>query len=122
MVEPLGAAPVPFEELLSPTGSHGLRGLSLGRLRGRSELVATLEYRWLLAAWMDAILFVDHGDVYGPRFADLALDRAFTSVGLGLVAFDMDQVAYWASPPRYGVQLAVTPDDGLRLSFALHAW
>jgi hypothetical protein len=122
LVEPLGSAPVPFEELLSPTGSRGLRGLSLGRLRGRSELVATLEYRWLLAAWMDAILFVDRGNVYGTRFSDLALDRAFTSVGLGLVAFDMDQIAYWASPPRFGVQLAITPDDGMRLSFALAAW
>jgi outer membrane protein assembly factor BamA len=122
LVEPLGTAPVPFEDLLSPTGSRGLRGLSLGRLRGRSELVATLEYRWLLAAWMDAILFVDRGNVYGARLSDLALGRAFTSVGLGLVGFDMDQVAYWASPPRFGVQLAITPDDGMRLSFALAAW
>jgi hypothetical protein len=71
---------------------------------------------------MDAILFVDRGNVYGARLSDLSLGRAFTSVGLGLVGFDMDQVAYWASPPRFGVQLAITPDDGMRLSFALAAW
>jgi hypothetical protein len=122
LVEPLGAAPVPFEELLSPTGQDGLRALPLGRLRGRSEVVATVEYRWLLAAWLDAILFADRGNVFGARFADLSLERTFTSVGLGLVAFDLDEAAYWRSPPRYGVQFAVASDGGYRWSFALHAW
>jgi hypothetical protein len=122
MVEPLGDAAVPFEALLSPTGDEGVRGLPIGRLRGRSAVVATAEYRWLLAAWLDGVLFVDRGNSFAAHFADLSLDRAFTSIGIALVTFDMDEVSYWRSAPRSGVQLAVTSDGGLRLSFALHGW
>jgi hypothetical protein len=125
VVEPLGDAPIPFEELLSPTGVDGLRGLPTGRLRGRSAMVATAEYRWLLAAWLDGVLFVDHGNAFTAHFGDLTVQRflrAFTSAGLGLVTFDMDEVSYWRSAPRSGVQVAVTSDGGLRLSFALHGW
>jgi hypothetical protein len=122
MVEPLGAAAVPFEELLSPTGDEGVRGLPTGRLRGRSALVATAEYRWLLAAWLDGVLFVDRGNSFAAQLADVSLDRAFISIGIALVTFDMDEVSYWRSAPRSGVQLAVTSDGGLRLAFALHGW
>jgi hypothetical protein len=122
IVDPLGDAPVPFDELLSPSGSGGMRGLPRGRLRGRSEAVVTAEYRWLLAPWLDAVLFVDRGNAFAKRFTNASLAHTFTSFGLALQAVDLDKPAYWRSPPLYGVQLAITPDDGFRVAFALHAW
>ena len=35
-VDPVGEAPVPFDELITPAGATGLRGFPEGRLRGRS--------------------------------------------------------------------------------------
>jgi hypothetical protein len=118
MVEALGDAPVPFDELLSPSGAGGLRGLPRGRLRGPSELVASLEYRWLLTLWMDAMLFVDRGNAYGPRFSGLTPGRAFTTGGLALMVIGNEAADYRRNNPLFGVQLAVTADDGLNYSLA----
>jgi hypothetical protein len=122
-VDAVGDAPaVPFEELLVASGQDGVRGLPYGRLRGRSELVFSAEYRWLLLPWLDAMLFVDRGNGYGPSFDGLSLGDAFTSVGIGLVAVDMHEVAYWRSRPRFVVQVAVAADSGARFTFAFHGF
>ena len=71
MVERLGAAPIPFEELVIPSGMIDMRGFPDGRLRDASGLVGSAEYRWYISAYLDATLFVDVGTVAGPRFAGL---------------------------------------------------
>ena len=62
MVEPLGDAPIPFEELITPSGQAGMRGFPEGRFRGESGLVGTVEYRWYISSYLDASLFTDVGD------------------------------------------------------------
>lgn len=122
VVEPFGSAPVPFEELLTASGWNGIRGLPRGRLRGRTGAVGTLEYRWLLAPWLDAVLSVDRGNAYGPGFEGFGWGGMFTSYALGFVVVDLRRSDYFRSEPLFGAYLAVTPDDGLRLSLALSTW
>jgi hypothetical protein len=45
VVEPLGPAPVPFDELISPRGALGIRGLRDGFLRDRSG--TGLQFAWV---------------------------------------------------------------------------
>ena len=71
MVERLGAAPIPFEELVVPSGMIDMRGFPDGRLRDASGLVGSAEYRWYISAYLDATLFVDVGTVGGPALRRL---------------------------------------------------
>ena len=84
MVERLSAAPIPFEELVIPSGMIDMRGFPDGRLRDASGLVGSAEYRWYISAYLDATLFVDVGTVAGPRFAGFDGTRWFPSYGAGL--------------------------------------
>jgi hypothetical protein len=116
VVEPIGPAPVPFDELISPCGGAGLRGLPDGLLRDRSGLVGTAEYRWLISSAIDASLFVDEGAVAGPWFASLRLPNFHTSIGAGLRFFPSDRPRYWEqTASRQGIQVAWTPGDSVRL-------
>jgi hypothetical protein len=82
LVGSLNDAPVPFEELMDPGGKAGLRAIPRGRLRGQSELLASIEYRWMLGAWFDAALFFDIGGAFGPHFEDIDTDHLYpTSTG-----------------------------------------
>ena len=114
-------APVPFEELVSPSGHSGMRGFAEGRFRGESGLVGTAEYRWYISAYLDAALFVDVGTVAGPRFSGIEWDRWFPSVGLGF-RYHQPQGPYWESPVLDGVQLAYAPEGGFRLMLSLAAF
>jgi len=112
----VGPAPVPFDELISPCGLNGMRGLPDGLLRDRSGLVGTAEYRWLIAASIDASLFVDEGAVAGPWFAGLDATNFHTSVGVGLRFFPYDQPRYWEQTAgRQGLQIAWSPGESFRL-------
>lgn len=111
LVEPLGSAPIPFEELLSPSGLQGLRGVARGRLRGPTELVATVEYRWLLSPALDAILFVDRGNAFGRRFDGLSWSRTFTTAGFGVMLLSHRSVDLRASVPVVTLQVAFERDD-----------
>jgi hypothetical protein len=121
LVEPLGSAPIPFEELLSPSGLQGLRGVARGRLRGPSELIATLEYRWLLSPALDAILFVDRGNAFGRRFEGLSWSGTFTTAGVGVVMLSHQSVDLRASVPVVTLQLAFERDDGFGGHFSFVA-
>jgi hypothetical protein len=114
-VEPLGAAPVPFDELVSPCGVTGMRGLPDGLLRDRSGMVGTAEYRWLISSGIDATLFVDEGAVAGPRFAGLAARDFHTSFGGGLRFYGGGLARYWEERVTQGVQVAYAPGRGIRL-------
>jgi hypothetical protein len=113
-VRSLDSAPVPFEELVQPGGNFGLRGLSAGRLRGESELLGSIEYRWLLAPYLDAALFVDEGGAFGRNFDGLSLHHMIPSFGGG-VRVHAIRPDYWRAEGVASVQLAHAPDEGFRL-------
>jgi len=118
-VEPLGSAPIAFDELVSPSGINGIRGLYDGQLRGRSGLVGTAEYRWLISSAIDASLFVDSGAVAGRWFAGLAAENFHTSVGFGLRFYGRGLARYWEESPAQGVQVAYGHENGVRIMLTL---
>jgi len=121
MVERLSAAPVPFEELIVPSGQSDMRGFATGRWRGESGLFGSAEYRWYIAHSLDATLFVDVGTVAGPRFSNVDWDRWLPSVGLGF-RYYQPQGAYWDARAQDGIQIAYAPEGGLRLMFSMAAF
>jgi hypothetical protein len=118
MVQPLNGSPIPFDELISPSGYLGLRGYPDGRLRGESGVVGTLEYRYYIAQVVDASVFTDVGTVAGPAFAGLAGSHWFPDVGLGLRLYSAE-TPHWEAVTRGGVQVTWAPDAGFRLLLAL---
>ena len=102
VVQPVGNAPVPFDEMISPTGALWNRGLPDGLLRDRSGLAGTAEYRWLISSALDAALFVDESAVASAWFAGLAPEDFRTSVGVGLRFYRRGFARYWedAAPAR----------------------
>jgi hypothetical protein len=121
MVERLASAPVPFEELVTPSGVYDMRGFATGRWRGESGLVGSAEYRWYIAANLDATLFADVGTVAGPRFANIEWERWFPSFGLGFRTYQ-PAGAYWEARAQDGIQIAYAPGGGVRLLFSMAAF
>jgi len=115
VVEPVGRAPVPFDDLISPTGGMWIRGLPDGLLRDRSGLVGTAEYRWLISSAIDATLFVDEGAVAGPWFGGLEGEDFHTSIGAGLRIYGGTLPRYWDETAHQGVQIAYAPGRSVRL-------
>ncbi|MBI4511885.1 MAG: hypothetical protein HY698_19785 [Deltaproteobacteria bacterium] len=113
LVQPLSDASVPFDELLSPTGSLGVRGLKTGRLRGHSALVGLLEYRWLVAPYLDTSVLVDYGGAFDQGFQNFGVDRMIPSVGIGLRVFRHEKT-YWQSGRIAALQVAFS-EEGFRL-------
>jgi hypothetical protein len=118
-VRALGDAPVPFEELIVPSGYAGMRGFPDGRFRGGSAVVGTAEYRWYIAARMDATLFTDVGTVsQGQGFSDFRADRWFPDVGVGLRVYRLPG-PHWQGQISGGVELAYAPESGPRVLLAV---
>ena len=122
MVRRLGDAPIPFDELISPSGDAGMRGFPDGRFRGQSGLVGTVEYRWYVTWYLDATLFTDVGTVAGPAFSDIDWNRWFPSFGIGFRLFKVPAGAYWDAVARDEIQFAYAPDNGLRILFTMTAF
>jgi outer membrane protein assembly factor BamA len=118
-VEPLGNAPIAFDELVSPSGINGIRGLPDGLLRDRSGLVGTAEYRWLISSALDASLFVDSGAVARAWFAGLSPEDFRTSVGVGLRFYGRGLSRYWKESASQGVQVAYARGQGLRVMLSI---
>jgi hypothetical protein len=118
MVDALGDAPIPFEELVMMSGNAGMRGFADGRFRGPSGVVGTVEYRWYVAHNVDASLFSDLGTVAGRNFAELGQSRWFPSFGVGLRLYHTP-AAYWEGELASGAQLVYAPDGGFRFLLAL---
>jgi hypothetical protein len=121
MVERLGAAPIPFEELVIPSGMIDMRGFPDGRLRDASGLVGSAEYRWYISAYLDATLFVDVGTVAGPRFSGFDGTRWFPSYGVGF-RYYQPQGAHWEARAVDGIQIAYAPEGGLRVLLTMAAF
>jgi hypothetical protein len=83
-VEPLGSRAVPFTELVALGGLDVMRGFVYGRMRGESGLVAALEYRYPIWAWLDADIFVEAGNAFGRHLQGFAMDKLAMSWGLAL--------------------------------------
>lgn len=76
---------VPFAELPRLGGSRFLRGYAVDRFRDRIAAFATVEYRWDLARFLAASVFVDAGRVYSS-LSDLGLSDLRVGYGVGLEA------------------------------------
>lgn len=120
MVRTLGGAPVPFEELVSPSGNAGMRGFPEGRFRGPSGAVGTAEYRWYVSHDIDASLFSDVGTVAGPGFSGIG-QRWFPDFGFGLRFYSTPDV-YWKGSLYSGAQIVYAPDGGVRFLLAVAAF
>jgi hypothetical protein len=115
VVQPVGDAPVPFDEMISPTGGMWNRGLPDGLLRDRSGVAGTAEYRWLISSAIDASLFVDESAVASAWFAGLAPEDFRTSVGVGVRYYRPGSARYWDYPLQQGVQIAFARQQGIRV-------
>ena len=69
--DPLGPQPVPFTELVALGGDGAMPGFYPGRLLDRSAAVATLQYRWPIAPFLDGAMQVATGNVFGEHLAEL---------------------------------------------------
>jgi len=118
VVGKLGDAPVPFEELLSPTGTYGLRGMPAARLRGHSQLMGTIEYRWLLTPYLDAAVFIDQGGAFDEGFSNLSLSRMIPSYGFGLRIHEV-RADYWNAETLIRFQFAYATGEGGRIMLGL---
>lgn len=83
-VDPLGSEPVPFTELVMLGGAEPFMGFLPGRVRDRSALVAQLGWHWPVFSYLDGLLAVSVGNVFGPHLDGFAMDLLRMSAGLGL--------------------------------------
>ena len=65
--DPLGGRAIPFTELVSLGGDKPMPGFWMGRLVDRSAAVATAEYRWPIAPFLDGSLQAAAGNVFGEH-------------------------------------------------------
>jgi hypothetical protein len=79
---PAGAR-VPFYYLPRLGGGESLRAVQHFRFYDGNSLLVQAEYRWRFSRFVEAAWFYDAGTV-APRVADLALDRLFSDVGVGV--------------------------------------
>ncbi len=85
--DPLGSRPIPFTELVSLGGDKPMPGFWWGRLVDRSAAVATAEYRWPIAPYLDGSMQAAMGNVFGEHLDDLkpSLLRFSGAIGLSTV-------------------------------------
>ena len=69
-VDPLGSEPVPFTELVMLGGNEPFAGYIQGRLRDRSAIVAQLGWHWPVFSYLDGLLAVSVGNVFGPHLEE----------------------------------------------------
>jgi hypothetical protein len=79
-----GSDDIPFTELPTLGGAEWMRGFLGGRLRGRSTVVATAQYRYAFWTFADAELFSSLGNAFGSHLDDFAFDRLFLNMGAAL--------------------------------------
>jgi hypothetical protein len=86
--DPLGGRPVPFAELVSLGGDKPMPGFWWGRLVDRSAAVATAEYRWPIAPFLDGSIQAAVGNVFGEHLDDFepALLRFSGALGVTTVS------------------------------------
>ena len=83
-VDPLGSEPVPFTELVALGGNEPFAGFLPGRLLDRSALVATLGWHWPVFSYLDGLLAVSFGNVFGPHLEEFSFDLLRLSAEIGM--------------------------------------
>jgi hypothetical protein len=82
--EPIAGASIPFTELPSLGGRELMRGFLAGRLRDRSAVAATLQYRYPVWSFLDGELFAGVGNVFPGHLQGLRPSRLYLDCGAGL--------------------------------------
>jgi hypothetical protein len=82
--DPLGGWPVPFTELVALGGDKPMPGFWWGRLAGRSAAVATAEYRWPIAPFLDGSMQAAVGNVFGEHLDGFDANLLRLSGALGI--------------------------------------
>ena len=98
LADPFRGGQIPVWELASLGGVETFRGFLEHRFRGRSSLVATLNYRYPVWSFGDGELFVETGEIAGPHWRDFSFGRLRGSAGIGLRSRGLlaDKEAYYA--------------------------
>jgi hypothetical protein len=75
---------IPFLEQATLGGDKPMRGYLRDRLIDRSSFVARMHYTWPIWVYLDGVIEVDAGNVFGERFAgiDPKLFRLSTGIGV----------------------------------------
>lgn len=83
LADPL-AGTIPFTDQVLLGGDGMMRGYLRNRLIDRSAAVATLQYTWPVWVYLDGVVTVDVGNVFGTRFDqfDLGLSRISSGIGV----------------------------------------
>lgn len=89
-----GDSEVPFTELAMLGGDEPFQGFIEGRLRGRSALAVTAEYKWPIWVWMDGWLYASVGNVFGAHLEDVDPAKMRVSFGLGMKTADETDHAF----------------------------
>jgi len=74
---------IPFTELASLGGPRPLRGFLEGRLLGRSDAVAQLDYQYPIWVWLDGAAHYAVGNVFGEHLEGLEPELLRQSFGMG---------------------------------------
>ena len=93
-VEPLfGGESVPFYHLPSLGGQTALRGFQYNRFQDSGSLVFNAEYRYPIWSNLDAVAFVDAGQVF-PELSAVAAERLHWSYGGGVHLLNSSGVSF----------------------------
>ena len=88
-----GGRNVPFYRLPAVGGQSSLRSFVFERYVNQGSLVANAEYNYPIWNRMDAVIFVDAGQVFG-EFEQIALDRMHYSYGGGVRLLNAGGLAF----------------------------
>ena len=103
---------IPFYET-SQLGSHEtIRGFHRNRFRDLDAILATVEYRYPISAMIDALLFVDAGQVQTDIFRDFTADETQLVFGGGFRVWKLEGTLIRL---EFGVG-----EDGFRVLFELN--
>jgi hypothetical protein len=83
-VEPIGDRDVPFTELATLGGLEHMRGFLGGRLRERSAIALTAQYRYPFWTFLDAELFAGVGNVFPGHLRGLRPARLYGNGGFAV--------------------------------------
>ena len=87
--DPLGDELIPVGELVSLGGIEKLRGFRADRFRGRSDVLATVDYRYPVWSYFEGEIFVEVGGVFGPHWEDFRFGELRGSAGIGVRSIEI---------------------------------
>jgi hypothetical protein len=89
---------IPFTDRVALGGNRPMRGFLRGRLIDRSALVATAQYTWPVWVYLNGVLQVDVGNVFGEHLNDFSADLLRMSTAIGIRS---------SGPPESGLEIMV---------------